>query len=140
MSFGAAKSIPASEAQRLIDLGAEELPTQWVEGHKTEFNPSKGEEVEPDIKSRLVARGDLPRIWTRSDSQTADKEAVFIVFSFSASRRLRMKSGYLEHGYFQGEKLWKPLSLRQLAVGLPDPNIQHDDRMLCFLCSYLWES
>ena len=120
LSSEAAEIIPASEAQRLNDLSAEELPTQWVERDKNELKRSKGEEVEPDMQSRLVARGDLPRIWTRSDSPTADKEAVFIVFLFSASRKLRMKQRYLDHGYFQGEKLSNPLVLNQPAEGRLD--------------------
>ena len=89
------------------------------------------------MKSRPVACGDLARIWTRSDSQTADKEAVFIIFSFSATT-MWMKSGDLDHGYFQGDKLSKAFILRQPAGEFPDPNIQHDDGI--FLCSYLWVS
>ena len=56
------------------------------------------------MKSRLVERGDLSKVYTRSDSPTADKEAVFLIFSFASSRRLRLKSGDLDHGYFQGER------------------------------------
>ena len=71
-------------------------------------------------------------MWTRSDSPTADKEAVFAVFSFAASRGLRIKSGDLDHGYFQVEKLSKPLILRQPTGGLPD-EVKPDDRMLAFV-------
>ena len=136
LSFGAAKIISAAEARQHVDRGAEELPTQWIERDKNEFKRVTDEKILPDMKSRLVARGDLSKIWTRSDSPTADKEALFIVFSFSASRRLRLKSGDLDHGYFQGERLSKPLILRQPDGGLPDPSIKHDDRMLCFVPIY----
>ena len=54
----------------------------------------------------------------------------------SASRRLRIKSGDLDHGDLQGEKFSKFLILRQPSGGLPDPNIQHQDRMCCFVPIY----
>ena len=102
LSFGAAKIIKYQEAQRLInELGAEELPTQWIERDKNEFKRINNADIPPEMKSRLVARGDLSKIWSRSDSPTADKEAIFIVFSFASSRQLRLKSGDLDHGYFQ---------------------------------------
>ena len=115
LSFGAARIISKAEAKQLVARGAEELPTQWIERDNNEFKRLKDEHVEPDMKSRLVARGDLSKVWARSDSPTADKEAVFLVFSFAASRRLRLKSGDLDHGYFQGERLSTPLILRQPA-------------------------
>ena len=93
ISLGVAKLIPASEAKRLIARGAEVLPTQWIERDKNEFKRILDELIELDMKSRLVAREDLSRIWTRSDSPTADKECIFILFSFAASRKLRIKGG-----------------------------------------------
>ena len=101
VSFGAAKLIPAAEAKDLIARGAEVLPTQWIERDKNEFKRIKDENIPPDMKSRLVARGDLSQVFSRSDSPTADKEAIFILFSFASSRKLRIKSGDLDHGYFQ---------------------------------------
>ena len=136
LSFGAAKVISAQQAREYVEKGAEELPTQWIERDKNEFKRLKDVTIEPDMKSRLVARGDLSKVWTRSDSPTADKEAVFILFSFASSRKLRIKSGDLDHGYFQGEKLSKPLILRQPDGGLPDPNVKPDDRMMCFVPIY----
>ena len=134
--FGAAKIISRQEAERLVGLGAEELPTQWIERDKNEFKRTEETpDIEPEMKSRLVARGDLSKIWSRSDSPTADKESVFLVLSFAASRRLMINSGDLDHGYFQGEKLAKPLVLRQPAGGLPD-DVQPDDRMLAFVPIY----
>ena len=136
VSFGAAKLISAAEAKTLIAKGAELLPTQWIERDKNEFKRIKDENIEPDMKSRLVARGDLSQVFTRSDSPTADKEALFILFSFASSRKLRIKSGDLAHGYFQGEKLSKPLILRQPDGGLTDPAAKRDDFMLCFVPIY----
>ena len=88
------------------------------------------------MKSRLVARGDLSQVFTRSDSPTANKEALFILLSFALSRKLHIKSGDLDHGYFQGEELSKPLILRQPDGGLPDPAAKLDDFMLCFVPIY----
>ena len=88
------------------------------------------------MKSRLVARGDLSSLFGRSDSPTADKEAVFLVLSFAASNGYEIKSGDLDHGYFQGEKLSKPLILRQPKSGLPDPSIKPDDRLMAFVPIY----
>ena len=136
VSFGAAKLISAARAKELIAKGAEVLPTQWIERDKNEFKRIKDEDIPPDMKSRLVARGDLSTVFSRSDSPTADKEAIFILFSFASSRRLRIKSGDLDHGYFQGEKLSKPLILRQPEGGLPDPAAKRDDYMLCFVPIY----
>ena len=101
---------------------------QWIDVDKNEFQrpatkDKKAAPVEPKMKSRLVARGDLSHVFNRSDSPTADKEAVFMVLSFASSRGLIIKSGDLDHGYFQGEKLSNPLVLRQPAGGLPAPGI-----------------
>ena len=59
-----------------------------------------------------------------------------MLFSFATSRRLRIKGGDLDHGYFQGEYLTKPLILRQPEGGLPDPDAKPGDRMLCFVPIY----
>ena len=61
---------------------------------------------------------------------------MFLVFSFASSRGLRLKSGDLDHGYFQGERLAKPLILRQPTSGLPDKAILPDGRMLAFVPMY----
>ena len=61
---------------------------------------------------------------------------MFILFSFASSRKLIVKVGDLDHGYVQGEKLSKPLILRQPAGGLPDAKIKPDDRFLAFVPIY----
>ena len=88
------------------------------------------------MKSRLVARGDLSNLFGRTDSPTADKEVMFIIASWAASRRLKIRGGDLDHGYFQGERLSKPLILKQPKGGLPDPSIDPDDRLLAFVPIY----
>ena len=94
------------------------------------------DEIKPELKSRLVARGDLSHIFNRSDSPTAEKEAVLIICSFASSRKLVIKSFDLDHGYFQGEKLDKPLILRQPKGGLPDKSIDPEARVLAFVPIY----
>ena len=64
---------------------------------------AESEFVEFDMKSRLVAREDKSRVVTRSSSPSADKDAVFPVVSFAASRRLPIGSACLGRGYLQGE-------------------------------------
>ena len=112
------------------------LPTQWIERDKNEFKRIKDENVPPDMKSRFVARGDLSQVLARSDSPTADKEAIFILFSFASSRKLHIKSGDLDHGDFQDEKLSRPLILGQPDGGLPDPAAKSDDFMPCLVPIY----
>ena len=69
-------------------------------------------------------------LFNRSDSPTADREAVFLAISFATSRKLKIRSGDLDHGYFQGEKLSRPLLLRQPKGGLPDDKSKLYDMML----------
>ena len=51
LELGVAKIISKSEAEPLVCLGAEELPTQRLERDKNEFKRLKGEHVDPDMKS-----------------------------------------------------------------------------------------
>jgi len=137
LKFGAVKVISKKEAEDLVYSGAEELPTQWIETDKNEFLRNESNpDMDPLMKSRLVARGDLSHIFSRSDSPTAEKEGIFIILSFAASRRLKINCGDLDHGYFQGERLSKPLILRQPKGGLPDKLIKFDDRLLAFVPIY----
>ena len=55
---------------------------------------------------------------------------MFLVISFATSRKLKIRSGDLDHGYFQGEKLSRPLLLRQPKGGLPEDSIKYDDMSL----------
>ena len=71
LSFGATKLIKVEEANRLIDeLGAEELPTQWIERDKNEFKRIKDADIPPEMKSRLVAR-QARHILVRTQPRTA---------------------------------------------------------------------
>ena len=87
------KIITRKEAERLINAGTEILPTSWVdvdknsgltetvrEGGKTITRPAA-----PKYTSRLVAQGDLQKQFGRTDSPTADPEAIALVCAFAVS-------------------------------------------------------
>ena len=61
------------------------------------------------LKSRLVAMGNPEKAEMRSDSPTADNEAIHLVFSFAASQKLKVRSGDLENAYFLGMKMSRTL-------------------------------
>ena len=77
LKLDAVKVIDKSAAEEMISRGAEVLPTQWIEVDKNESRRASGKTMEPKTKSRFVARGDLSALFNRSDSPTADNEAVF---------------------------------------------------------------
>ncbi len=85
LKFDAVKVIDKSAAEEMISRGAEVLPTQWIEVDKNDALRASGKTMEPEMKSRIVARGDL------SDLTTADKEAVFLAISFATSGRLNIR-------------------------------------------------
>ena len=117
----------------LMSRDVEESLTRWLEVVKNEFERTEQADIPPRMKSRFLVRGDLSQVLTRSDFPTAEKDAFFTVLSFASSRRLTICKGDLDHGYFQGEKLCKPLIVRHPQGGLPEKQINPDDRMLCFV-------
>ena len=84
--------------------------------------------MEAKYKSRLVVRGDLEQGDPRSDSPTASIEAQNLVFSFAASRRLKLKALDVTNAYFQGEAIDRVLLLSQPKGGLP--GLKPGDHML----------
>ena len=92
--YSAVQIISASKADELLAQGAEQIGTQWVETDKNEVLRVEGaEDIEPKYKSRLVALGNNEKAEIRSDSPTAENEALNLVNSFGASRRLPVRSG-----------------------------------------------
>ena len=75
LKLDAVKVIDRSTAEEMISHGAEVLPTQWIEVDKDEALRASGKTMEPKMKSRLVARGDLRALFNRSDSPTAYRQA-----------------------------------------------------------------
>ena len=56
--FGASTVATLEQAHELVQQGAEEIGTQWIETDKNEHLRSEGNtSVEPLLKSRLVALG-----------------------------------------------------------------------------------
>ena len=53
--------------------------------------------------------------------------------SFASSRKLKLRNADLRKGYFQGERLSKPLLLKQPRGGIPEPGIKEDDVLLASL-------
>ena len=133
-------SISKEEAQQYVEQGSEALPSQFIITDKNEHmiaqarNEKERVAIQKKIKARLVARGDLQHIFGRTDSPTADKEGMFIVFPFASSRNLKIRSADLDHGYFQGERLSKPVIMRQPKEGIPD--MPPDARILSWVPVY----
>ncbi|OLQ03412.1 Copia protein [Symbiodinium microadriaticum] len=117
--FSAAIIIDDAQYQELIREGHQVIPTQWVELDKNHNKRLLDPTVEAKYKSRLVVRGDLEKGDPRSDSPTAGIEAQNLVFSFAASRKLRIKSLDVTNAYFQGEEIDRVLLLSQPKGGLP---------------------
>ena len=72
----------------MISHGAEVLSTQWIEVDKNEALRASGKNMEPTMKGRLVARVDLGALLNRSDSPTADRDAVFLVISLGSDQEI----------------------------------------------------
>ena len=111
--FGASVVIDSKQLQELLDEGHQVIPTQWVELDKNCNKRLVDPTVEEKLKSRLVVRGDLEKGDPRSDSPTASLEAQNMVFSFTASRRLKIKCLDVTNAYFQGEEIDRVLLLSQ---------------------------
>ncbi len=130
--FQASCRIGKAEGDEILNrLGLKAVPTQWIETDRSE--PKRvpgGPEIPPEHKSRLVGRGDLDTFEERSDSPTIDAEGENLIYSFAASNRLRIKMGDLQNGYFQGKKLTRPIILKQLKGGIPDPEYGPEDYMM----------
>ena len=104
---------------------------QCIEVNKNEkIRTTSNPDVDPMMRSRLVVRGVLENNFGRKDSPTADNEGAAFVCSFAASRRLRLRSGDLEAGYFQGEEMSRVLILKPPPSGLPDGAVGPTDRLL----------
>ena len=122
--------ISKTKGQQLINEGAEALPMQWVEVDKNEKERTEDNPIPPDMRSRMVARGDLEKILKRTDSPTVSEEGILIICSWCASQRILIRSADMESGYFQGVKLDYVLVLFQPKGGVPDPNVKPDDMLL----------
>jgi hypothetical protein len=127
--FNAGTLVRGPELRRLLDQGHKPIPLQWVDVDKNEhMRRHGGQYVAPCYKSRLVSRGDLETGTEelRTDSPTADLEALNLLMSWAASSRLRLKGGDISNAYFQGKPLDRLLLLRPPPGGLQDPDVDAD--------------
>ena len=129
--FNAAVILSVEESNRLLQEGHQVVGTQWIdvdknEGLRTKENP----DIPPKYKGRLVVRGDQEQGEVRSDSPTCDTEAQNLLFSFAASRRLRIRSADITNAYFQGEEMDRVLLLRPPKEGLEEEDLQPGQLML----------
>ena len=101
-----------------------DLETRAKEAGLTEYEAAQQlEEVEPNYRSRLVARGDQEEAEIRSDSPTCDIEVINIICSVAACYRWLIGTGDLENAYFNAEKLTRALILRFPKGGLPGKSL-----------------
>ena len=114
----------------MIKDGAEGLPTQLIEVDRKEKNRTEDNPLPPEMRSRLVACGDLETILKRTDSPTVSEEGILIICSWCASFRILIRSKDMESGYFQGIRLEYDLVLFQPKGGVPDPSVKPDDMLL----------
>ena len=131
LKYNAVTVVSRAEGQRLIsEENAEALPMQWIEVDKNEKERTEDNPLPPDMRSRMVARGDLEKVMKRTDSPTVSEEGILIICSWCASLRIFIRSADMESGYFQGVKLDYILVLFQPKGGVPDPSVKPDDMFL----------
>ena len=106
MDFNAGVLIEGKILTDLLDDGISMLPTQWIETDKNGHLKRPGVAHVPDWKSRLVACGQFSDCeGIRTDSPTADVEALNLICSFAAGKKLRIKSADIRNAYFNADEL-----------------------------------
>ena len=129
--FNAAVIFSVEESNRLLAEGHQVIGTQWIDTDKNEpFRTPQNPDIPPKYKGRLVVRGDQEEGNIRSDSPTCDIEAQNMLFSFAASRRLRVRSADITNAYFQGEEMDRVLLLRPPQGGLAGEELEPGQLML----------
>jgi len=120
MDFDAGRIIQGEVLKELLDDGFSMLPTQWIETDQRAHLQRPGEFHEPDLKSRLVACGQFEdKRGLRSDSPTADVEALNLICSYAAMKRLRLKCGDVQNAYFSADNIDRLLLLHPPKGGIP---------------------
>ena len=112
--FMAVRPIERAEAEALIREGHSAIDTQWIDTDKNLHLKREGHSHEVQFKSRLVERGDQETTeGIRTDSPTAEIEAVNLVISWCASKRLKLQTLDITNAYFHGEKIDRLVLLKQ---------------------------
>ena len=118
--FMAVRPIERAEAEALIREGHPAIDTQWIDTDKNLHLKREGHSHEVQFKSRLVERGDQETTeGIRTDSPTAEIEAVNLVISWCASKRLKLQTLDITNAYFHGEKIDRLVLLKQPRGGIP---------------------
>ena len=131
--FGAGVLVRGKVLQDLLDEGHQPVPMRWVDTDKNLHKRRKGgPTIEPELKSRLVGRGDLEQgiDGLRTDSPTSDVESVNLLLAWAAGRKCRVKIADISNAYFQGRPLDRVLLFRPPKGGLPGED-DSDGAMIC---------
>ena len=120
MDFDAGVVIQGKVLNELLDEGHSMLPTQWIETDQRGHLQRAGQEHVPEYKSRLVACGQHEnREGLRTDSPTASDQALNLICSIAACKRLKLKSGDFMNAYFNADPIDRLLLLHPPKGGLP---------------------
>ena len=132
MKFMAVQIVSGTALAKLLKEGHKPIPTQWIDNDKNEHLKRPGQKHTPLFKSRLVARGDLEQSYSdiRTDSPTAEVEALNILLAWCAAWMLKICSIDITNAYFHGMILDRLMLLRPPRGGLPDKSIPGDSMML----------
>ena len=96
------------------------IPTQWIETDENEHLKRPGVEHDAVTKSRLVACGQYEdRTGLRTDSPTASVEALNLICSYDACKKLKIKSADIKNAYFNADPIDRLLLLKPPRGGLP---------------------
>ena len=91
MKFNAGVVVSQQEVDLLMSEGVKILPMQWVETDKNAHKRRHNVKVPPLLKSRLVGCGNFEDTeGLRTDSPTADVDAHNLVFSWTASSKVKI--------------------------------------------------
>ena len=120
MDFDAGVIVQGETLQELLDDGVPLIPTQWIETDENEHLKRPGVEHDAVTKSRLVACGHLEnREGLRTDSPTASVEALNLICSFAACKRLKLKCADIKNAYFHADPIDRLLLLKPPRGGIP---------------------
>ena len=132
-TFEATRVIPPDQVADFLAQNPtmEVLPTRWVDTDKAEVGQ------EEELKSRLVARGDLEENQElRTDSPTVSQIVLALIISFAAATGKRLRSGDISAAFLQGTGIQRLLRLRLPDGGIPDPDVLPGSLLVCLKSVY----
>ena len=125
MKFNAGVVISQEEVDLLMSEGVKILPMQWVETDKNAHKRRHNVKVPPLLKSRLVGCGNFEDTeGLRTDSPTADVDAHNLVFSWTASSRVKIRSADITSAYLQGKEVDRIILYRIPKGGIPAEGLE----------------